>query len=77
MVLSTLYNGRDAVWDVTDILLFYQLPHLLIPTLLWDKIVSGADWNIVNYCLGKLGKGGYNIPPEKCEKPFKELVKTP
>jgi len=72
VVLSTLYNGRDTVWDVTDILLFYLLPHLLIPTLLLDKIVSGVHWNIVNYCLCKIGKGGYNIPSEKCKKPFKK-----
>merc|ERR1719206_545193 len=65
----SIYIGKDAVWDATDI--------LLIPTLLWDQIVSGVDWNIVNHCLGKLGKGGYNILSEKCEKPFKELVKPP
>jgi len=53
-VLSTLYNGRDAIWDITDILPFYLMPHLQIPSLLWDKIVSGGDWEIVNYCLGQL-----------------------
>ena len=53
-VLSTLYHGRDAVWDTTDILPFFLLPHLQIPSLLWHKIVSGEDWDIVNYCLGQL-----------------------
>jgi len=53
-VLSTLYHGRDAVWDITDILPFFLLPHLQIPSLLWHKIVSGEDWDIVNYCLGQL-----------------------
>lgn len=53
-VLTTLYHGRDAVWDIHDILPFFVLPHLQIPTLLWDKIVRGGDWDIVNYCLGQL-----------------------
>ena len=53
-VLTTLYHGKDAVWDIYDILPFFILPHLQIPTLLWDKIVSGGHWDIVNYCLGQL-----------------------
>ena len=53
-VITTLYHGKDAVWDIRDILPFFLLPHLQIPTLLWGKIVSGEDWDIVNYCLGQL-----------------------
>jgi len=53
-VLSTLYNGRDAVWDFTDPLPFFLLPHLQIPSLLWDKLLSGEKWDIVNFCLGQL-----------------------
>merc|ERR1711872_223247 len=53
-VIYTLYHGRDAVWDISDTLPFFLLPHLQIPTLLWDKIASGGEWEIVNFCLGQL-----------------------
>jgi len=70
---DTIYKATEDInEEAIEVPQPKQLPHLLIPTLLWDKIVSGVDWNIVNYCLGKLGKGGYNILSEKCDKPFKE-----
>merc|ERR1712106_1091815 len=53
-VMSTIINGKDATWDVTDPLPFFLLPHLQIPTLLWAKIVTGENWSIVNFCLGQL-----------------------
>lgn len=53
-VISTIIHGKDAVWDVTDPLPFFLLPHLQIPSLLWSTIVSGDKWSIVNFCLGQL-----------------------
>ena len=53
-VLSTLLQGRDAVWDMEDPLPFFLLPHLQITSLLWDAFISGDNWSIVNYCLGQL-----------------------
>jgi len=53
-VISTIWNGKDATWDVTDPLPFFLLPHLQIPSLLWAKICSGERWSTVNFCLGQL-----------------------
>ena len=53
-VLQTIMKGRDAVWDLEDPLPFFLLPHLQIPSLLWENIVSGEDWTIINFCLGQL-----------------------
>ena len=53
-IIATILQGKDAVWDVTDPLPFFLLPHLQIPSLLWSNIVSGERWSIVNFCLGQL-----------------------
>jgi len=53
-VISTIMHGKDAVWDVTDPLPFFLLPHLQIPSLLWSTITSGDKWSIVNFCLGQI-----------------------
>jgi len=45
-----------------------------------SSLGQDSDWCRLEYCQllsWQLGKGGYNIPSEKCKKPFKEWVKPP
>ena len=56
-VIRTLIRGKDAVWDSSDPLPFFLLPHLQIPSQLVSSLAKGEaaqPWTIVNYCLGQL-----------------------
>ena len=56
-VIQSLLRGRDAVWDSSDPLPFFLLPHLQIPSQLVTSLAKGEaaqPWTIVNYCLGQL-----------------------
>jgi len=56
-VIRTLIQGKDAVWDSSDPLPFFLLPHLQIPSQLVTSLAKGEaaqPWTIVNYCLGQL-----------------------
>ena len=55
-VMRTLLQARDAVWDITDPLPFFLLPHLQIPSQLVTRLIQGEaqPWTIVDYCLGHL-----------------------
>ena len=56
-VMRTVLGARDAVWDSSDPLPFFLLPHLQIPSQLVARLVQGEaahPWTIVNYCLGQL-----------------------
>ena len=53
-VLTLLRAGRDAVWDEEDPLPWLLLNHLQLPSLLAAAVISGHQWNIVNFCLGQL-----------------------
>ena len=55
--MRTVLGSRDAVWDISDPLPFFLLPHLQIPSQLLARLVQGEaahPWTIVNYCLGQL-----------------------
>jgi len=56
-VMRTVLGARDAVWDSSDPLPFFLLPHLQIPVQLVARLAQGEaaqPWTIVNYCLGQL-----------------------
>ena len=56
-VMRTVLGSRDAVWDSSDPLPFFLLPHLQIPSQLVTRLAQGEaahPWTIVNYCLGQL-----------------------
>ena len=56
-VIRTVIRGKDAVWDSSDPLPFFLLPHLQIPSQLVTSLAKGETaqpWTIVNYCLGQL-----------------------
>jgi len=56
-VMRTVLGARDAVWDSSDPLPFFLLPHLQIPVQLVARLAMGEaaqPWTIVNYCLGQL-----------------------
>ena len=56
-VMRTVLGSRDAVWDISDPLPFFLLPHLQIPSQLVTRLAQGEaayPWTIVNYCLGQL-----------------------
>jgi len=56
-VMRTVLGARDAVWDSSDPLPFFLLPHLQIPAQLVARLAMGETaqpWTIVNYCLGQL-----------------------
>ena len=56
-VMRTVLGARDAVWDSSDPLPFFLLPHLQIPSQLVARLAQGEaaqPWTIVNYCLGQL-----------------------
>jgi len=70
---DTIYKATEDInEEAIEVPQPEQLPHLLIPTLLWDKIVTGADWNIVNYCLGSLG----TVVTTYCLRNVKNLLKN-
>jgi len=56
-VMRTVLGARDAVWDSSDPLPFFLLPHLQIPSQLVARLAQGEaaqPWTIINYCLGQL-----------------------
>ena len=56
-VMRTVLGSRDALWDSSDPLPFFLLPHLQIPSQLVARLAQGEaahPWTIVNYCLGQL-----------------------
>lgn len=52
--ISILWNGKDALLDVSDPLPFFMLNHCQVPVMLLQAIISGKRWAITNYCLGQL-----------------------
>ena len=56
-VMRAVLGSRDAVWDSSDPLPFFLLPHLQIPSQLVARLAQGDaahPWTIINYCLGQL-----------------------
>lgn len=51
---GTLLAGKDAVFDFNDPWPFFMLNHFQIPLMLFQAVITGKRWNIVNYCLGQL-----------------------
>jgi len=52
--LARLLKGRDAVWDTSDPVPFFLLPHLQLPSQLASSLLTDQQWSIVNFCLGQL-----------------------
>lgn len=52
--LSTIIQGRDAVFDWSDPLPFLLLHHLQIPWLLLENLRQGTGWVRIDFNIGKL-----------------------
>ena len=56
-MMRTALGARDALWDSSDPLPFFLLPHVQITSQLVVRLAQGEapqPWTIVNYCLGQL-----------------------
>ena len=53
-IVKGIVFGEDAVFDLHDPLPFFVLGHVQVPYQIWSFYLSGKEWYVINFCLGKI-----------------------